>query len=120
MCAPELQQAPCLSTTPVGQHSGVLALRGPVSADELLPPAQGPSEMEQVGPAKPVRHAHTADVVLQVPPFMQAEQPDTPHVLAASGAAPSSRVHSCRHHQSSLRCWEGRGLLSSGDDTFIW
>lgn len=79
--------------------------------------AQGPSEMEQVGPAKPGWHAHMAAVVLQVPPLRQAafaEQPDTPHVRTASGASPSSRVHSCAGHQEFLvEIWSFPGVARS-------
>ena len=98
--APELQQAPCLSTTPVAQHSGELAFRGPDSEEPVSSPAQAPREMEQVWPAKPGRHAHAAVLALQVPPLRQAAslvQLGSPHMRAASGASPSARVHSCSH-----------------------
>lgn len=99
--APELQQAPCLSTTPVAQQSGELAFSRAASVEEaaLLPPEpQGPRDMEQVGPAKPAAHVHAPVDELQTPPFRQpappAEQPERPHACSDSGACPSAFRHS--------------------------
>jgi len=98
--APELQQAPCLSTKPVAQQSSELAFSGAASAEEaeLLPPEpQGPREIEQVGPAKPAPHVHAPVDELQTPPLRQpappAEQPDRPHACSDSGACPSAFRH---------------------------
>ena len=93
---PELQQAPCLSTTPVLQQkvaSEALLLRGSV----LL---QGPREMAHVGPANPWAHLQVALALSQVPAPMQSlslEQPVPLHSCSVCGAVSPLLRHACRH-----------------------
>lgn len=68
---PELQQTPCLSTTPVLQQSGASEAAGlPLLFGPV--PLQGPREMAHLGPANPGAHAQVALVTLQDPPPMQS------------------------------------------------
>jgi len=84
---PELQQVPCLSTTPVLQHN-----------DAFCVPLQGPREIAHLGPANPGAHAQVPLGVLQLPAPMQSlslEQPWLPHSCSALGADSPFLMHAC-------------------------
>lgn len=89
-CTPELQQLPCLSSTPVLQQNGACA-PAPVAL-------QGPREMAHLGPANPAAHEQVPFAVLHTPPPMQSlflEQPWLPHSCCEAGAAPTLFTHAC-------------------------
>ncbi len=84
---PELQQVPCLSTTPVLQHN-----------DAFCVTLQGPREIAHLGPANPGAHAQVPLGVLQLPAPMQSlslEQPWLPHSCSALGADSPFLMHAC-------------------------
>ena len=97
---PELQQAPCLSTTPVLQQK--VACRASLLWGAV--PLQGPREMAHVEPANPGAHLQVAVALLQLPAPMQSlslEQPCVLHSSSACGTISPLLRHS----------WTGAGQL---------